>query len=116
MDVVEYQVGAHETAVYPKEEHYLSVDQEYVLMGLAGEAGEVANLCKKAMRGDFGKNPVSNPAFMDMLIKELGGAQWYLAESCTVFGILLEKVMEANLKLLADRQERGVIKGSGDDR
>lgn len=116
MKVSEYQQLAHTTAKYETKKHILNPDEVYVLMGLAGEAGELANLCKKAQRGDFGDDPKNNLEFMRRLIKELGGISWYLAENCTVFDLELDSVLAQNLELLADRSARGVIKGSGDYR
>jgi hypothetical protein len=49
-------------------------------------------------------------------VKELGGILWYLAETATVFDLNLDWIAEQNIKLLADRAKRNVIKGSGDDR
>ena len=48
MDWKEYCERTEDTAIYPKEKRL-----EYLAMGLAGEAGEVANLVKKYIRGDF---------------------------------------------------------------
>ena len=85
-------------------------------MSTGGEVGELLNLCKKTLRGDFGENPANNVEFMDRLVKELGGIFWYLAEISTVFDLNLDSIAEQNLELLADRAKRNVIKGSGDDR
>lgn len=47
MNFNEYQNKAHSTAVYPKEKAF-----EYLATGLASEAGEVASLVSKWIRGD----------------------------------------------------------------
>jgi NTP pyrophosphatase (non-canonical NTP hydrolase) len=49
MDFNEYQAAASVTALYPNRLKNL----EYPTLGLAGEAGEVANIVKKIQR-DFG--------------------------------------------------------------
>ena len=116
MRVGDYQQQAHSTAVYPEETLNLTAGQVYVLMSLGGESGELLNLTKKALRGDFGDNPSLNATFMEKLEGELGGILWYVAETCSAFGLSLEGVADENLRKLADRAERGVIKGSGDDR
>lgn len=109
-------MGAHKTAVYPTHDTLLSPSQVYALMALGGEAGELLNLTKKALRGDFSDNPIDNEEFQERLVKELGGILWYLAETATVFDLNLDWIAEQNIKLLADRAKRNVIKGSGDDR
>lgn len=116
MNLYDYQEQAHKTAIYPTDETLLSPAQIYSLMGNGGETGELLNLCKKALRGDYGQDPVINVEFRKKLVGELGGQLWYLAEVCSVFGLELNEVAQANLELLADRQERGVLKGSGDNR
>jgi len=116
MGFLKYQRGAHKTAVYPTKKLNLTPAQVYVLMGLGGEVGEVQNLTKKALRGDFGKNPAENPEFLERLNTELGGVLWYLAETSTVFNLSLRVIGEQNLVKLKDRQKRGVLMGDGDDR
>lgn len=116
MELVKYQREAHKTAVYPEKKLSLTPAQVYVLMAAGGESGELLNLSKKALRGDFGKDPAQNPEFVEKLEGELGGILWYIAETCNVFGLSLRVVAEKNLAKLKDRQDRGVIMGSGDDR
>jgi hypothetical protein len=116
MDLQEYQREAHKTAVYPTDKYLLPPDVVYAIMGLVGEAGELANLVKKALRGDYGEDPMDNKEFTTKLVTELGGIQWYLAENATILDINLEAVAQLNIKVLRDRAERGQIQGSGDDR
>ena len=97
-----YQVQAHETAEYPEE-----TATDYLLLGLAGETGEILNKYKKVLRGDPEPGGLS---------EEIGDVLWYLAELCTVKGWTMGGVAQYNLIKLRDRKERGVIKGSGDDR
>lgn len=101
-----YQEKAAETAVYPFEKGV-----EYTALGLAGEAGEYANKVKKIMRGDYTVGERRQE-----LSEELGGVLWYLAMCATEIGVPLEDIAERNLEILADRKDRGVIKGDGDDR
>lgn len=169
MDV--YQAGAATTAVYPKE-----IGLEYVVMGLAGEAGEIAcqtpskdpliratlglaaaagliaNQVKKVYRDNDGdvtperrhaiQNYISTlAAFLDelcretetdtmtlgpkcfdipdemypdmreVLIRELGDAEWYGARVATELQISLERVCARNLVMLQARLEAGTLKG-----
>jgi hypothetical protein len=41
---------------------------------------------------------------------------WYLAQLATEAGLELEAIAEDNLDKLLSRQERGVLRGSGDER
>ena len=99
----EYQEEASKTAIYP--EQYKIV---YPALGLAGEAGEVAEKVKKHIR-----DGVLN---VDDLKKELGDVLWYLAAIASDLGLNLDEVAEANLQKLRSRQARGVISGNGDNR
>ena len=85
----------------------------YVTHGLAGEAGEFPNKVKKILRDDNGE---ISPEKAKAMAAELGDILWYLAEACTVLGVSFEDVAVANVAKLADRAERGVIGGSGDNR
>ena len=85
----------------------------YLGLKLSGEAGEVSEKIGKQLRD---MNGIITDKFTDDLIKELGDVQWYIANICSELGITLETVMQRNLDKLADRQQRGVLQGSGDDR
>jgi len=106
MDFNAYQERANKTAIYP-EEYKLT----YPTLGLAGEAGEVAEKVKKIVRD--GKD-IKKEAHE--IAKELGDVLWYVAQIATELGTDLETVARRNLMKLEDRQNRGVLGGSGDDR
>ena len=110
----EYQKRAKATAVYPEAQAF-----PYLATGLASEAGEVAGLVSKGIRGDklTGNLTVftGKVAYVD-LIKELGDVLWFVSQFATELGVDLEEIAEINLAKLGDRQKRGVIKGSGDNR
>ena len=50
------------------------------------------------------------------LMKELGDVLWYVTAMSQQLGFSLERVMDMNIEKLTSRRERGVLKGSGDDR
>jgi NTP pyrophosphatase (non-canonical NTP hydrolase) len=108
MDLSEYQRLSRRTAEYPREA-WLA----YPTLGLAGEAGEVAEHAKKAIRDDGGSVGDERKAAMS---KELGDVLWYVAQIATELGLDLNEIAEQNLEKLFSRQERGVLSGSGDDR
>lgn len=85
----------------------------YPTMGLAGEAGEVANKVKKVMRD---KGGVITEEFKKDIAKELGDILWYVSTCSSMLGLDLNDIAEANIEKLYSRMDRGVLKGSGDNR
>jgi NTP pyrophosphatase (non-canonical NTP hydrolase) len=83
------------------------------ILGLVGEAGEVAEKYKKIIRDKAGK---ITPEDAQEIIKELGDVLWYVAVLADYLGMPLEAVAEANLQKLSSRKARGVQAGSGDNR
>lgn len=108
LDLNDYQNKAMATAVFPKE--YGDV---YTALALNGEAGELAELVKKKIRGDYDDRLEE---LRQKLKLELGDVLWYVAACATVWGFELGDVANSNLDKLADRHKRNVIKGSGDNR
>ncbi len=108
IDLSEYQRRSRRTAGYPRQA-WLA----YPALGLAGEAGEVAEHVKKTIRDDGGS--VSDER-RQALSRELGDVLWYVAQLATELGLDLDQIAQANLEKLLSRQERGVLSGSGDDR
>jgi NTP pyrophosphatase (non-canonical NTP hydrolase) len=108
MEISEYQRASRRTAEYPREA-WLA----YPALGLAGEAGEVAEHAKKVIRDDRGTVSDERRAAMS---KELGDVLWYVAQLATELGLDLEEIASQNLEKLLSRQQRGVLSGSGDDR
>ena len=103
-----YQERAAETAIYPKEKGL-----EYTVLGLVSEAGEVAGKVKKIIRDN---NGIISDENKKELLKEIGDCIWYIAAICTELDGELQLVAQQNLAKLAERKERGVLKGSGDNR
>ena len=110
MDFNEYQGEAVKTAIYHKKKIPPIV---YCGLKLAGEAGEVSEKIGKLYRDADGE--LTHEFEVD-LAKELGDVLWYLANLSELIGMELEWVAEMNIKKLKSRAERGVIKGSGDNR
>jgi NTP pyrophosphatase (non-canonical NTP hydrolase) len=104
----EYQHFSRRTAEYPREA-WLS----YPALGLAGEAGEVAEHAKKAIRDDAGFVSDARRAAM---ARELGDVLWYTTQLASELGLKMEEIAQDNLEKLFSRQRRGVLSGSGDDR
>ena len=105
----EYQELSRRTATYPGAGDNIV----YPTLGLAGEAGEVAEKVKKLLRDDGG---VMSDERRDALAGELGDVLWYVAQVATEAGLDLEEIAQGNLDKLLSRQRRGVLSGSGDSR
>lgn len=69
-------------------------------LGLAGEAGEVADLIKKAtMQG--------HPLDVEKVLLELGDVLWYVAETANAIGWDMESIMSRNIEKLKKRYPQG---------
>lgn len=104
----DYQRDALKTAVYPKEYKVI-----YTSLGLAGEAGEVADKVKKIYRDD---NGVISDEKKREIAKEIGDVIYYCSALCSDLGLSFETVAHMNMDKLFSRLERGVLHGSGDNR
>jgi len=109
MNLNEYQKKAKRTAGRVN----IKSDWVYPVLGLVGEAGEVADKVKKIFRDKNGKISSEDK---DALISELGDVLWYLSEIASQLDVKLEDVAKANIEKLASRKKRGKLMGSGDNR
>lgn len=115
-NINEYGVEAAKTAIYK------SPDYPFAL--LSEEAGEVIGKINKyaRKRGISIKASIVDvkigraPELENDLVKELGDVAWALVECCRVLQIPPSVILTENIKKLADRQERSVIDGAGDNR
>lgn len=107
----EFQARASATAVYPA-----STGLMYCALGLAGEAGEVANKVKKIARGDYNGKPDEAERVRQEIVKELGDVLWYVAMVATECDTALGDVARMNVEKLAARAARGTLQGEGDNR
>lgn len=112
----DYQAHTRKTAIYPRED--LQQILAYVGLGLGNEAGEVQGKIKKLIRDHPDIRTVWDlPDEIRAAIKaELGDTLYYLARVADELMIDLSVIAGANIDKLADRQERGVLGGSGDSR
>ena len=126
-----YVSTARETVIYP----HVGSNLIYTVLGLCGEAGELANKVKKLIR-DYGlkegdtiwditsKINDSNTKekrdagmkILDGLPGELGGILWYTAMSSYEIGYPFGLIARDNLRELHERKMKGKLHGSGDER
>ncbi len=98
MKFEDYQKEASSTALYPNRMSNL----EYPTLGLAGEAGEVANIVKKIQR-DYDGEITSE--IKTKLQDELGDVLWYISACADELGLTLEEIAEFNVAKLAKRHK-----------
>lgn len=99
MNFEDYQSEASQTALYPRRLSNL----EYPTLGLAGEAGEVANIVKKIQRDNDG---VLTDEIRGKLKDELGDVLWYISACADELGLTLDEIAEFNVNKLAKRHNR----------
>jgi NTP pyrophosphatase (non-canonical NTP hydrolase) len=104
MNLNEYQQKAKEFRVptAPPEER---------VMGLLEEAGEVAAVFKRLLRGDYGPDIAATK-----LAKELGDILWYVSQIAEDNDWPLEDIATTNIEKLESRKTRNLIMGSGSER
>lgn len=85
------------------------IDLVRASIALAEEAGEHAGKVKRLLRGDGDMD-------VDAAISELGDCLFYLTKLAHLYGVTFEDIIEDNVDKLSDRKERGLVRGTGDDR
>ena len=85
----------------------------YPALGLAGEAGEVADKVKKVLRDAGG---ILSKERRLAIAMEVGDVLWYVSAMANELGYSLTEVAEMNLNKLLDRSNRNMISGDGDNR
>lgn len=110
MKLSDYQQKAPNTAHHHKD---AMMDTTIWALGIAGEAGEVVDKWKKIVAYKDGNYTDDD---LKELAKEMGDVLWYLAMFANNLGLSLDEIASQNIEKLASRQERGVIKGAGDNR
>jgi NTP pyrophosphatase (non-canonical NTP hydrolase) len=104
MEFSNYQNQAKRTAIYPNQHSFNGL--LYLVLGLTGESGEVANNIKKCIRDDNGVLTAERHA---KIIDELGDVLWYVTMLCYELEIPLETIAIRNLAKLKKRQRENTL-------
>jgi len=115
MEFDDYQKQAITTDLFSKSKktELFSIAFLEKLLGLTGEAGELADKIKKILRDKGGKLTKQDKA---EIVKELGDILWYVSALAYYLDVPLQEVADSNLKKLRSRKNRGVLRGRGDNR
>lgn len=106
MDATTYQQLAARTLI-DGPDFELSPNDFMILwnaIGVAGEAGEIAEHVKKGLLHQHGLD-------REKLAKEIGDVAWYLAALCTKLGLDFGEVLAANIDKLKTRYPDGYKSG-----
>ncbi|HXR49634.1 MAG TPA: nucleoside triphosphate pyrophosphohydrolase family protein [Verrucomicrobiae bacterium] len=106
----EYQKQAMTTVLTTGDEFK---DLLHWVLGITGEAGEVAEKLKKIVRDKHGKLDDEDK---QEIAKEIGDVLWYLAVCAHDLGFSFDEIAAKNIAKLKSRQARGVLGGEGDNR
>lgn len=104
MNFEDYQKIIETFAVYPRDNELLAIS--YLALGLNGEAGEVAEQVKKAIRNDGAITEERRRKILD----EIGDVLWCITRLAIEFDVSLEKIAQANVEKLEKRRAEGRLK------
>ena len=99
MNFDEHQQAIEKFAVYPREPELTAIG--YLALGLNGEAGEVAEQVKKAIRNDGQITDERRAKILD----EIGDVLWYISRIASEFNYSLGDVAEQNVAKLEQRRK-----------
>lgn len=91
----------------------MDISWVYPLIGLLGEAGELANKMKKIIRDD---NFEISDDQKKAISKESGDIKWYDAEFLFDLNLSMDQSAINNINELQLRQKKNLVHGSGDNR
>ena len=109
----EYQKQIEKYDLMAPEGDVVSMGMIEKVLGLAGEAGEVADKVKKLVRDRGGAISEDDKA---EIVKELGDVLWYTATIARYLEVPFSEMAEGNVQKLESRQQRGKLNGFGDNR
>lgn len=94
-----------------KRTHDSNAKLEWIALGIAGEAGEVADAVKKAVWHKV--TEIKGKDVLSFIEEEMGDVLFYLAMLATYLGLNLDTVARKNIEKLAERYPEGFVYGGG---
>lgn len=104
MNFQDYQKIIETFAVYPRDNELIAIS--YLALGLNGEAGEVADEVKKAIRNDGHISAARRAKILD----EIGDVLWYITRLAIEFDTPLNEIAQANIDKLEKRRQANELK------
>ena len=104
MNFEDYEKIIETFAVYPRDNELTAIS--YLALGLNGEAGEVADQVKKAIRNDGEISDARRAKILD----EIGDVLWYVTRLAIEFDTPLADIAQANIDKLEKRRAEGNLK------
>lgn len=104
MNFEDYQEIIETFAVYPRDNELTAIS--YLALGLNGEAGEVADQVKKAIRND---GHIS-AARRVKILEEAGDVLWCITRLAIEFDTSLAEIAQANVNKLKARRKANDLK------
>ena len=104
MNFEEYQAAIKDFAVYPRDNELAAIS--YLALGLNGEAGEVAEQVKKAIRNDGHLTSERR----ERITEELGDVLWYITRIAVEFDVSLSEIARGNVEKLQNRKAFNQLK------
>lgn len=96
MAIADIDLRVTSVKMYAAPEYHLSGNEQMLIwcaLGLGGEAGEVMDTVMA----------LADPSAHGSMVKELGDGLWYNAAICTLLGVQMGDVMQANIDKLKKR-------------
>src|SRR3970040_2279332 len=117
MDIETYRRWTHETAVYPEAVCATIRELNYLIFGMIGESGEIANKWKKSLRKKQARLdplvPIDESLDYGMILDladEVGDTLWYACRIIHVLGFDVAQVLIRNKDKLEERKISGELK------
>lgn len=89
------------------------MNKTILVMGIAGEAGEVVEKWKKMLT--YWDSELTEERKQEFG-KEMADVVWYIAVMAHEVGLSFDDIMRQNVDKLASRAQRGTQRGAGDNR
>lgn len=116
MTETEYEMAIEAVSVFPSFREGGAAELQYLVNGLVSEAGEVAGKLAKAHRDMNWPADPHTYITIEELASELGDVLFYLTHLVDWCGLTMGELRAKNAAKLRDRQLRGKLGGSGDNR